>query len=87
MGVGRGIVTTTVVLVCGFTIVLTSDLPGNRAFAAMACSTIAAALFGDLLILPALLAYFLPSSENSDANAELLDSSQKRPEPAVLGEE
>ena len=49
---------TTVVLVAGFGSVMLSELPTHFLFAAMACSTIATALLGDLLILPALLACF-----------------------------
>lgn len=55
LGVGRALATTTAILLVGFGVVLTSELPGNRAFALMACSAIAAALPGDLLLLPAIL--------------------------------
>lgn len=57
-GVGSAMIITTFILVAGFGTVLTSDLPGQRYFAAMAVSTIAAALIGDLVFLPALLARF-----------------------------
>ena len=46
---------------------LASDMPGHRSFAAMAVSTIGSALVGDLVFLPALLAFF----------------GDKRPRPAV----
>ncbi|MEZ6110014.1 MAG: efflux RND transporter permease subunit [Pirellulaceae bacterium] len=59
-GVGSAMIITTVILVTGFGTVLTSDLPGHRYFAAMAVSTIGAALIGDLIFLPALLATFPP---------------------------
>ena len=55
IGVGTALITTTLVLIAGFGTVLTSDLPGHRTFAAMACWTIGAALVGDLIFLPALL--------------------------------
>lgn len=58
MDVGSAMVITTTILVTGFGTVLTSDLPGHRYFAAMAVSTISAALIGDLIFLPALLATF-----------------------------
>ena len=57
-GVGSAMIITTFILIAGFGSVLTSELPGQRYFAAMAVSTIAAALVGDLIFLPALLARF-----------------------------
>jgi predicted RND superfamily exporter protein len=58
IGVATALVMSTVALVAGFGVVLTSDLPDFRIFAAMACSTIGSALIGDLIFLPALLAVF-----------------------------
>lgn len=58
IGVGTALITTTLVLMAGFGTVLTSDLPGHRTFASMACWTIGAALIGDLVFLPALLLCF-----------------------------
>lgn len=60
VGVGTAIITTTVVMAVGFAAVLLSDLPIQRTFSAMAFCTISAALFGDLVILPAMLACFCP---------------------------
>jgi predicted RND superfamily exporter protein len=60
IGVGTALVTTTVILVVGFSTALTSNLPDHRMFAAMACATISSALLGDLLFLPAMLVYFRP---------------------------
>ena len=54
-GVGAALLTTTVVLVVGFGVVTTSEIPVNRLFAGMGCTTIAAALVGDLVLLPALM--------------------------------
>lgn len=54
-GVGAALVTTTIVLVVGFGVVLTSQIPVNRLFAGMGCTTIGAALLGDLILLPAML--------------------------------
>ena len=65
LGVGRALLATTAILLAGFGVVLTSELPGNRVFAAMACTTIAAALVGDLLILPAMLVRFRPRRSGS----------------------
>ncbi len=58
VAVGSALIMTTVILVTGFGAMLMSDLPGHRTFAAMACCTIAAALVGDLVGLPALLSCF-----------------------------
>lgn len=60
--VGTALILSSVVLVSGFATVLTSQMPGHQVFAGMACATIAAALVGDLLILPAILATFTPRS-------------------------
>ncbi|MAV37764.1 MAG: hypothetical protein CMJ59_20160 [Planctomycetaceae bacterium] len=56
IAVGNALVITTIVLVSGFGSVFASTLPTHRLFAGVACTTIAAALLGDLVILPALLA-------------------------------
>lgn len=58
VGVGTAMVITTLIMMVGFGTVLGSDMPGHRSFSAMAVSTIGAALIGDLLFLPALLARF-----------------------------
>ncbi|MDA1013403.1 MAG: efflux RND transporter permease subunit [Planctomycetota bacterium] len=55
--VGSALVMTTVVMVSGFASVMTSQMPTHFLFASMACSTIGAALLGDLVILPALLSW------------------------------
>ncbi|MDA0590239.1 MAG: efflux RND transporter permease subunit [Planctomycetota bacterium] len=56
--VGSALVMTTVVMVSGFGSVMTSSLPTHFLFATMALTTIAAALVGDLILLPALLVQF-----------------------------
>lgn len=77
--VGTPLVTTTLVMVVGFSTVLLSELPMQRTFAAMACATIASALVGDLLFLPAILACFgrsgnraIPSLERRPSEADAL---------------
>ncbi|MGL4513312.1 MAG: efflux RND transporter permease subunit [Lacipirellulaceae bacterium] len=60
VGAGPALVVTSIILCCGFGTMLLSDLPGHRTFAGMAVTTIAAAVFGDLLMLPALLAVAHP---------------------------
>lgn len=57
-GVGTGMIMTTMVLVVGFTTVIFSDMRDQRIFASMGVVTLGSALFGDLLILPALLSCF-----------------------------
>lgn len=61
LAVGAALVTTTLVLVCGFATVLASQMPSHRIFAGMAVSTIGTALLGDLILLPAMLtAWYRP---------------------------
>lgn len=57
-GVGTGMIMTTLVLVAGFSSVLTSDTRDHRVFALLGVITLASALLCDLFLLPALLAYF-----------------------------
>ena len=57
-GVGTALIMTTAVLVAGFSIVTLSDSRDHRIFATMGAITIAAALFCDLVFLPALLSLF-----------------------------
>lgn len=54
-GTGTALIMTTVVLVVGFATVMFSEMRDQRIFATMGGLTIASALFGDLVILPALL--------------------------------
>ena len=56
---------TTVVMMAGFGTVLTSQLPTHRSFAAMGCITLGAALFADLIILPAMLLCFFRRGDDS----------------------
>ncbi len=58
-GVGTALIMTTVVLVSGFATVLVSDSHDHFIFASMGAITIAAALFADLVFLPALLSQFV----------------------------
>ena len=66
-GVGTALVMTTIVLVAGFSTVLWSDARIYRMFALMGMLTISAALFGDLVFLPALLARFAPKTKSTEA--------------------
>jgi predicted RND superfamily exporter protein len=56
--VGTGMLMTTIVLVAGFSSVLTSDTRDHRIFGALGVITLVSAMLCDLLLLPALLAYF-----------------------------
>jgi hypothetical protein len=59
--IGTALVTTTCILVGGFAVTFLSELPSNRSFAELASIALVAALFGDLVMLPALLARFVSS--------------------------
>ncbi len=74
-GVGTALIMTTVILVAGFSTVIFSDMRDQRVFAIMSGLTIASALFGDLVFLPALLAQYakrsqVPAIEESEGNEE-----------------
>ena len=58
-GVGTALIMTTIVLVAGFSTVLLSDSRDHFIFASMGAITLTAALFADLVFLPALLARFV----------------------------
>lgn len=76
--VGAALVVTTLVLVAGFSVTLTSSVPGNRMFGLLSCTAITSALLGDLVILPAMLACFTsrtrqtkqPNSTDSNPTSE-----------------
>ena len=57
-GVGTAMIITTIVLVAGFSSVFFSDSRDHILFASLGVVTLGSALFGDLLILPALLSLF-----------------------------
>jgi len=67
--VGSALVMTTAVMVSGFGSVMTSSLPTHFLFATMAFTTIAAALVGDLILLPALLVQF-PGKDSQERTTE-----------------
>ena len=56
--VGTGMMMTTIVLVAGFSSVVTSDTRDHRVFGALGVITLVMALLCDMFLLPALLAYF-----------------------------
>ena len=63
IGVGTALIMTTTVLVIGFATVVFSESRDHKIFATMGALTIAAALFGDLIFLPALLAWLAPKKD------------------------
>lgn len=64
-GVGTALIMTTTVLVVGFAVVIFSDSRDHHIFGVMGAITVAAALFCDLIFLPALLAVFDRSPEDT----------------------
>jgi predicted RND superfamily exporter protein len=58
LAVGKAVFSTTVVLLAGFGSVGISEIPVTRLFSMLACMMLAAALVGDLILLPAMLAVF-----------------------------
>ena len=57
-GVGTGMIMTTIVLIAGFSSVLTSQTRDHRVFAVLGIITLVSALLCDLFLLPSLLAHF-----------------------------
>ncbi len=53
--IGPVLISTTLVLLCGLSVTILSDLPVTRLFGELSMATLAAALVADLLILPALI--------------------------------
>ena len=66
VGVGAALIMTTMILIAGFSTVLFSGLRDHRIFATMGALTISAALFGDLVFLPALIACFAKEARSDD---------------------
>jgi len=56
--VGTGMMMTTIVLVAGFSSVVTSDTRDHRVFGTLGVITLVTALLCDMFFLPAMLAYF-----------------------------
>ena len=72
-GVGTALIMTTTVLVAGFSTVIMSESRDHRIFATMGAITIASALFGDLVFLPALLARFVKRDSKDQSEPEPLE--------------
>jgi len=76
--VGRAMVVTTLLCVCGFGGLLCSRLAGYRIFALLAASGFVAALVGDLLILPALLLCLGPRRKHDRCQDEASPTGGRR---------
>jgi len=68
-GAGTGMIMTTLVLIVGFATVVFSDMREQRVFAIMGGLTLAAALFGDLVLLPALLLRYAPPRDEPSSDS------------------
>ena len=60
---------TTIVLVAGFSSVVTSDTRDHRVFGALGVITLVTALLCDMFLLPAMLAYFDPPKKSNQRTA------------------
>jgi uncharacterized protein len=74
VGVGTALIMTTMILVSGFSVVLFSGLRDHRIFAAMGGLTISAALFADLVFLPALLLAYADRQQPTAATVDPVES-------------
>jgi len=88
--VGSALLMTTVVMMAGLGTVMTSHLPPHVNFATMACTTLAVALFADLVFLPALLTLFpgkclAPVRESSSVDAPVLNTSRPAHSAGEIG--
>ncbi len=72
IAVGSALATTTIVLIVGFGSVMASEMPTSQLFAKLGMIAISAALIGDLIILPAMVVFFLRRSFGSAAVAKKL---------------
>jgi len=77
LGAGRAIVITSVVLICGLAVLLTTDFMPTRYFAELSGCTVIGALAGDLFILPACLILF----DKETASGAPQDSVQEQKRP------
>ena len=66
-GVGTALLMTTIVLVTGLGSAILGDSRDARLFGIMGCLTLSAALFADILLLPALLSRFARSKDQPEA--------------------
>ncbi|HVW03118.1 MAG TPA: MMPL family transporter, partial [Planctomycetaceae bacterium] len=85
--VGAGMMTTTIVLVSGFSTVLASQMPPHRVFAGMAVMTIGSALIGDLVLLPAMLvSCYFPKKIEAESTDQEPSAAIESMSPAPLSE-
>ncbi|HUG89776.1 MAG TPA: MMPL family transporter, partial [Planctomycetaceae bacterium] len=79
-GAGTAMIMTTVVLLAGFSTVAFSGMRDQRIFVTMGGLTLAAALFADLILLPALLLRFAPRRSVPSAR-RLVGLPPRHPQP------
>jgi len=84
--VGTGIIMTTIVLVAGFSSVLTSETRDHRVFAELGLVTLISALLCDMFLLPALLAYFDESRVRSKPSPARVQGDLTGSEATVVDE-
>ena len=70
LGTGRAIILTSVILIGGFSVLLTSQFESSAYMGVLVSATIAAALLADLLLLPALLHLWKPSLSAAEVQVE-----------------
>jgi predicted RND superfamily exporter protein len=58
--VGAALISTSLILIVGFGSVFLSEIPPSRLFAMLTVTSVTAALVGDLVILPAMIMWFVP---------------------------
>ncbi|MEM9367188.1 MAG: efflux RND transporter permease subunit [Planctomycetota bacterium] len=69
-GVGSALLMTTLVLVAGLASAIAGDSRDARLFGIMGCMTLTAALFADIIFLPALLVRFGKQAQNADPESD-----------------
>lgn len=77
IAVGSALATTTIVLIVGFGSVAASEMPTSQLFARLGMIAISSALIGDLIILPAMLVFFLARKDRQRHSAGAKPSATK----------
>ena len=72
--VRAALVSTSLILIVGFGSVFLSEMPSSRLFAMLTVTSVVAALVGDLIILPAMIMWFVP-------NRDVVSDTQAMPTP------
>ncbi|MDA1232528.1 MAG: MMPL family transporter, partial [Planctomycetota bacterium] len=67
--VGSALIVTTLILIVGLSIPISSDVSASRTFGTLSCLAIASALLADLILLPAMLACFVRGTLSDGSTA------------------